>query len=341
MTAETVVTQGRATAPPSARRELHTLRVRRREQVATDVVRLWLVRADGQALPEWEPGAHIDLFLAENLVRQYSLCGDPADRSVWQIAVQLAPDGGRGGSREVFERLHTGDGVTARGPRNAFALRPSPRHLFVAGGIGITPILPMLDLAQQSGSDWRLVYGGRTRAGMPFLQRLQAYGDRVRVLPQDEAGLLPLAELVGTPLPDTLVYCCGPQPLLDAVEQVMAGWPAQSLVVERFAPAPEHDGTADAAPAGSGEERFEVELAGSGRVIEVPPGVSVLQALEHAGVPMLSSCREGTCGTCEVGVLAGTVDHRDRLLTPEEQAAGDTMLVCVSRSKGPRIVLDL
>jgi ferredoxin len=171
---------------------------------------------------------------------------------------------------------------------------------------------------------------------MPFLDRLQEFGDRVSVLPQDEVGLPPLAELVGAPQSDTLVYCCGPAPLLDAIERTMAGWPAGSLVVERFAPAPATGG-----PTGDGQPSFEVELAGSGQVVTVGPGVSVLQALERAGVPLLSSCREGTCGTCEVAVLAGEVEHRDRLLTPEERAADETMMVCVSRSRGGRLVLDL
>jgi ferredoxin-NADP reductase len=327
--------------------QLRTLRVARRHQASDDVVQLWLEPSDGTALPRWEPGAHIDLVLSDSLIRQYSLCGDPADGAVWQVAVQLAPGGGRGGSRAVFERLHPGCEVPTRGPRNAFALRASRRYLFVAGGIGITPILPMITDAERVGADWELVYGGRTRAGMPFLDRLLPFGDRVRVLPQDEVGLLPLAELLTAPRPDTLVYCCGPAPLLDAIERAMAGWPAGSLVVERFTPAsagsePVGSEAAGGGPvSGSDQRSFEVELAGSGRVVTVEPGVSVLAALERAGVPVLSSCREGTCGTCEVAVLAGQVEHHDRLLTPEEQAADETMMVCVSRSRGGRLVLDL
>jgi ferredoxin-NADP reductase len=337
--------------------QTRVLRVARREPAACEVVALWLEPVDDPPLPGWEPGAHLDLLLPGNLVRQYSLCGDPGDGSVWQVAVQLPPDGGRGGSRTVFEQLHPGREVTVRGPRNAFALRPSPRYLFVAGGIGITPLLAMVDRAQQDGADWQLVYGGRTRAGMPFLQRLAEYGERVRVAPQDEVGLLPLPELVRTPQPDTLVYCCGPLPLIDALEAAMAqaGWPRQSLVVERFAsgtptgPLPGDD----ARPAGSFRSRkgaeptsetewtFEVELAGNGQLITIGPDVSVLEALEQAGVSVMSSCRKGICGSCEVDVLAGTIDHRDQLLTPEEQAANDTMLICVSRSVGPRLLLDL
>jgi ferredoxin-NADP reductase len=330
----------------AGRTDVRPVRVRGREQAAADVVRLWLEPVDGGRLPGWEPGAHIDLVLGDGLVRQYSLCGDPADDAVWQVAVQLAADGGRGGSRTVVERLHPGHELTVRGPRNAFALRPSPRYLFVAGGIGITPLLPMVDRAEQLGADWQLVYGGRTRAGMPFLQRLQEYGNRVRVLPQDEAGLLPLAELVGTPLANTLVYCCGPAPLLDAIDAMMTGWPEGSLAVERFTTASTPRPPADADDhaddhADADDHAFEVELARGGRVITVEPGVSVLEALERAGVPMISSCREGTCGTCEVDVLDGEVDHRDRLLTPQERAANDTMMVCVSRCRGARLRLDV
>jgi ferredoxin-NADP reductase len=289
--------------------------------------------------------------LRPDLVRQYSLCGDPADASTWQVAVQRAPDGGRGGSRVVVDEVAAGTRLQVRGPRNAFPLRPAARYLFVAGGIGITPLLPMLARADALGADWRLVYGGRSRSAMPFLAELARYGDRVRVLPQDETGLLPVADLLGTPQPGTLVYCCGPAPLLAAVEETMAaaGWPADALSIERFAPAdpqvpPLGDGSGGRGGwggRGGVDTAFEVELASSGRVVAVPPDRTVLQALVDAGVPVLSSCREGTCGTCEVGVLDGVVDHRDRLLTEAERAAHDTMLVCVSRAACPRLVLDL
>lgn len=315
------------------------------ERAAPDVVRLTLRASDGGPLPSWEPGAHVDLVLTPDLIRQYSLCGDPADRTQWQVAVQRAPDGGRGGSRRVVDEVRVGDRLEVRGPRNAFPLRPAQRYLFVAGGIGITPILPMAARAQAAGADWQLVYGGRTRGSMPFLAELAAYGDdRVRVLPQDETGLLPVAELLGTPRPGTLVYCCGPVPLLAAVEEAMAaaGWSDDALSVERFAPADPDAADPDAAaPVEGFGAAFEVELAGSGRVVQVPSDRTVLQSLEAAGVQILSSCREGTCGTCEVGVLAGVVDHRDHLLTEAERAANDTMFVCVSRASCPRLVLEL
>ncbi|MFI6784547.1 PDR/VanB family oxidoreductase [Micromonospora sp. NPDC050276] len=302
-----------------------------RDQVATGVVAIGLCRADGGDLPEWMPGAHIDLELGAGLARQYSLCGDPADRSVLRIAVQREPNG-RGGSRLVHERLTVGATVRVSGPRNTFPLVAARRYLFVAGGIGITPITPMVAAADAAGADWRLVYGGRSRATMAFATTLrEKYGDRVSLYPQDETGLLDLARLLGRP-DAGLVYCCGPEPLVRAVEEHCRGWPPGCLHVERF--------TASA-DTGGPETTIEVELALSGRTVTVPPGVSILQAVEEAGVQVLSSCREGTCGTCETSVLAGVPEHRDSLLTAQERAAGDTMMICVSRARTPRLVLEL
>ncbi|MEU6381755.1 PDR/VanB family oxidoreductase [Streptomyces sp. NPDC046909] len=306
--------------------------VTERREVAEGVVALVLEDPAGAELPGWAPGAHVDLLLTDELVRQYSLCGSPADRGRWRVGVLLAPDG-RGGSVRVHERLRVGEEVRVRGPRNLFPLRPAPRYQFVAGGIGITPILPMLAAASAAGADWTLTYGGRTRASMAFLDELARYGDRVAVRPQDEFGLLDRGGLFGEPEADTLVYCCGPGPLLDAVVGECAHWPAGSLHIERFTP-PDRGGSVRT-------DSFEVELAVTGTTLVVAPGRSVLDAVEEAGVPVLSSCREGVCGTCETAVLAGEVDHRDSLLTDEERAAHDTMLICVSRAAGPRIVLDL
>jgi ferredoxin-NADP reductase len=300
----------------------------RKETVADGVALLTLRPPDGGPAPSWEPGAHIDVVVAPGLTRQYSLCGDPADRSALRIAV-LREDTGRGGSRAVHDDLGEGDLLTVDGPRNNFPLVPADRYLFVAGGIGITPLLPMIAAAQARGADWRLAYGGRTRDAMAFRAELCAsYGDRVTVFPQDETGLLDLDALLGGPPPGTEVYCCGPEPLLAAVEERC---PAASLHVERFTP------VADTGPRAA----FEIDLAVSGRTLAVPPGRSILETVEGAGIRVLSSCREGTCGTCETAVLEGVPDHRDVLLTDEERAACDTMMICVSRSRTPRLVLDL
>ncbi|WP_435644173.1 PDR/VanB family oxidoreductase [Streptomyces sp. H49] len=307
--------------------------VARRTDEADGVVSLDLHRADHAPLPAWTPGAHIDLVLAPDLVRQYSLCSSPDDTHVWRVAV-LREDDGRGGSLQVHDKLAEGNPVRVRGPRNHFPLERAARYLFIAGGIGITPIIPMLEQAERHGSAWELVYGGRTLSSMAFRGALVTrYGGRVRVRPEDAYGLLDLDALLGTPRPGTLVYCCGPEPLLKAVEERCTDWPPGTLHVERFAPkelqAPVRDGA------------FEVELAQTGITVTVPPDKSVLQAVEEAGVQVLFSCQEGTCGTCETAVLEGTVDHRDSLLTPAEQEAHDTMMICVSRAACPRLVLDL
>ncbi|MGP4043169.1 PDR/VanB family oxidoreductase [Streptomyces sp. 2A115] len=303
-----------------------------RTRVADGVVSLTLRHPDGKPLPTWAPGAHIDLLMGADLVRQYSLCGDPADQDVWRIAV-LRETQGRGGSAYVHGFLPEGGTVRVRGPRNNFPLRPAARQLFIAGGVGITPILPMIEAAEAAGADWRLLYGGRTRTSMAFLDRLAPYGDRVLVRPQDEHGLLDLASFLGSPEEGTLVHACGPEPLLLAAQEQCAGWPPGTLGVERFAPVR----AAEVRPA----EAFEVVLARAGLTLTVAPDRSVLETVEEAGVDVDSSCREGTCGTCETDVLDGTPDHRDSLLSEDERAAGDTMFICVSRSCGPRLVLDL
>jgi ferredoxin-NADP reductase len=302
--------------------------VERREQVADGVLALTLRHPLGEQLPAWEPGAHVDVVLGPDLERQYSLCGDPADRDAWRIAVLREPDG-RGGSSYVHERMGQGDKVRVRGPRNHFRLEPSPRYRFIAGGIGITPILPMLAAAEAARAEWTLLYGGRTRDSMAFTGELGRYGDRVTVAPQDETGLLDLASVLGDLADGTLVYCCGPGPLLDAVEERC---PAGVLHVERFQPKEQETGD---------DTEFEVELAQSGRTLTVPADVSVLDAVRAAGVEVLYSCTEGTCGTCETDVLEGTPDHRDSVLTLKEREGGETMMICVSRCRGKRLVLDL
>ncbi|MET7296171.1 PDR/VanB family oxidoreductase [Streptomyces griseoloalbus] len=300
----------------------------RRELAAEEVVVLTLRHPLGEELPAWEPGAHIDLVLGPGLERQYSLCGDPADRGGWRIAVLREPDG-RGGSAQVHRRLRPGATVRARGPRNHFRLEPARRYRFVAGGIGITPILPMLAAAEAAGADWTLLYGGRTRASMAFTGELARYGERVTIAPEDTAGLLDLSSVLDDLPQGALVYCCGPGPLLDAVEDRC---PAGVLRVERFRPKGQ--------PA-AGDDAFEVVLARSGRTLTVAPDVSVLDAVRSAGAEVLYSCTEGTCGTCETEVLEGEPDHRDSVLTERERALGETMLICVSRCRGRRLVLDL
>ena len=304
-----------------------------KERITDDVVAVTLADADGAELAEWEPGAHVDLVLGPDVVRQYSLCGDPRDRRVLRVAV-LREQAGRGGSVHVHDRLAVGDTVRVRGPRNNFRLVDAPRYLFVAGGIGITPLLPMIAAVAAAGAPWRLVYGGRRRSSLAFAAELTArHPGRVELVPEDEAGLIPLAEVISGPDPELAVYCCGPEPLLVAVEHRCATAGVPGLHLERFHPT----GTDGAGP----DEPFDVELVLSGRVLTVPAGRSILDTLEEAGVQVDSSCRAGTCATCETGVVAGTPDHRDTVLSAAEQAAGETMMICVSRARGPKLVLDL
>ncbi len=305
--------------------------VRDRQEIADGVVALVLADPSGAQLPAWRPGAHIDLYLTPELTRQYSLCGDPADRGRWRIAVLREPDG-RGGSAFVHDKLDTGSDVTVSPPRNNFELVDAPEYLFIAGGIGITPILPMVHAAEAAGARWRLLYGGRSAARMAFRDELAPYVERVTLRPEDEFGLLDIDAFLGEPREDVLVYCCGPEPLLAAVEQQCAAWPSGALRVERF-----HATERDDGPAGA----FEVMLERSGQVVTIPEDQSILDTLEEAGVDVMSSCQEGVCGTCETAVLGGKPDHRDSLLTDDEREAGDTMMICVSRACSARLILDL
>jgi len=321
---------------PAAYREFEAdLVVERHELVADGVVALTLAHPEGAALPQWSPGAHVDLILDDSLIRQYSLCGGSKDDRAWRIGV-LRDAAGRGGSIRVHDELQEGSAVRVRGPRNHFPLVNSPRYQFIAGGIGITPILAMIEAVAARGADWQLLYGGRRRDSMAFLDELRVHGERVTVWPQDERGHLPLDSVLGEPRDDTLIYCCGPEALLDAVENACRPWPEGSLHIERFAAKAQ-----PAEPAPGALETFEVECRQSGITVTVGPDDSIYDAVEAAGVDVLASCMEGVCGTCEAAVLEGKPDHRDSLLTEAEREAGRVMMICVSRSCSERLVLDI
>lgn len=295
------------------------------------VVSLELESRDGAPLPAWEPGAHLDLVVGDRGRRQYSLCG-PSDGPGYRVAVLLT-DSVRGGSDWVHRVLRPGDVVGASEPRNHFALEPAQRYVLVAGGIGITPILAMVRRLEVDGADWTLVYGGRHRAAMAFLHELEAYGARVTVVDESVGGPIDLQTHVTDQLAEgVLVYCCGPTGLIDAVAEQCSTRPGQ-LRVERFA-APVPDA---ARPSGA---TFEVVAERSGVSVTVGPGESIVDALEGVGVTVATSCRDGICGTCETKVLAGTPEHRDYVLSSEEQAANTSMMLCVSRATS-RLVLDL
>ncbi|MFT4210538.1 MAG: PDR/VanB family oxidoreductase [Microbacterium sp.] len=305
-----------------------------RTEVADGVVALDLVAHNGRDLPAWTPGSHIDLVLATGMERQYSLCGDPADRSTWRVAV-LREEAGQGGSAHVHDAVEAGQRLRVRGPRNHFAFEAAPgiRYRFVAGGIGITPILGMVRAADAAGAEWTLDYAGRGRGTMAFAAELvAAYPQRVRVHAADEGSRLDVPALGRSLAPADAVYACGPARLLEALA---AAVPEPQLHVERF----------EAIEFGDPvwPDPFEVELVGSGDVVTVAPNQSILEAIEEQSPDtlVLSSCRRGTCGTCEVAVLEGEVEHRDSVLTPLEQEGDTVMMVCVSRAACPRLVLDL
>lgn len=295
--------------------------VRQMRVESADVISLELVGPHGSALPTWEPGAHIDVHLPGGIVRQYSLCGTGES---WRIAILREP-ASRGGSAYIHERLRPGDEIWLSEPRNNFALDPGTDYLFIAGGIGITPLISKIARATQMGASWRLLYGGRRRDSMALLDELLPYGDRVAVLPEDEYGLLPLREELSRVTADTSVHACGPRPLLEAVEAACAELGLANLHVERFVPLP---------VASVGGDTFVVNARRSGISVTVTGDESILEALEAAGLDPANSCREGICGTCETKVLAGTVDHRDSLLSDDEKEAGATMMICVSRGCG-------
>lgn len=312
------------------------LRVIGRQVVASDanVVALTLSAADDSPLPRWHPGAHLDVHLPSGLLRQYSLCGDPDATDSYRIAVRCIPDGG-GGSVEMHG-LAVGDTVTTHGPRNAFPLTvpgygsPTARLRFVAGGIGITPILPMLAVAEKLGVDWSMVYAGRSRDSLPFLGEVSRFGARVEIRTDDVSGVPSAAELLGDCSDGTTVYACGPAPMLTAIRVALAGRDNVELHFERFAAPPVVDG-----------QEFAVTIASSGQDVEVAADETLLSALRRSNVAAPYSCQQGFCGTCRTRVVAGAVDHRDTLLTDPERA-GNMMLICVSRSvDGERLTLDL
>ena len=315
-----------------------TLEIIGRDVVARDdnVIALTLAAPNGAVLPEWHPGAHLDLHLDSGRMRSYSLCGDPGDRRSYRIAVRRIPDGG-GGSIEVHDTLNLGDTVSIRGPRNAFPLAlpgygSSARTLrFVAAGIGITPILPMLAMADRYGLEWTMIYCGRSPESIPFLDELARYGDKVTVRTDDVDGLPTMDELVG-PYPaanaELAIYTCGPVPMLEGLRTHLADRGDIELHFERFSPPPILDGTA-----------FDVTLNSTGETITVAADESVLTAIRavRPGVPY--SCQQGFCGTCKMRTTSGDVDHRDGLLTEPERAAG-YFLPCVSRCDSAELAVD-
>ncbi|MGO9381356.1 MAG: PDR/VanB family oxidoreductase [Mycobacterium sp.] len=300
--------------------------VTKRELVAPDVVALTLADAARRLLPSWTPGGHIDVALPSGRRRQYSLCGPPGRRTDYRIAIRRIADGG-GGSIEMHDAFDVGDTLVFEGPRNAFYLGMAERDvLFVIGGIGVTPILPMIQVAAQRGIDWRAIYAGSNREYMPFLDEVVSVDPaRVTVWADDEHGrLATVDDLLAGSGPTTAVYVCGPTAMLEAVRVVRDEHADAPLHYERFSPPPIVDGVP-----------FDLELARSHRVLSVPANRSALDVMRDRDPTTPYSCQQGFCGTCKVKVLAGRVDHRGRTAVGD-----DEMLVCVSRANGNRVVID-
>jgi ferredoxin-NADP reductase len=313
------------------------LRVVRVSLETPDILVVDLADRDGGDLPAWGPGAHIDLVLPSGKVRQYSLCGDPADLTHYRVAV-LHEKAGRGGSSEIHASLVAGGTLSGRGPRNHFELVDAERYLFIAGGIGVTPILPMLRAAERTRRPWRLVYGGRSRANMGFLAELKGrQGGECSLLPQDECGLPDFESLLNSLEPGTAIYGCGPSGMLAALQAAADRRTlSDALHIERFSAPDEIE------PVLEGADRpFEVELRRSGRILHVPADQSLADVLQNADIPVTFSCQEGYCGSCETRVLEGVPDHRDTILNDQEKEQGRIMMVCVGRARSPRLVLDL
>ncbi len=315
-----------------------TVQVARVTQEAVEIRSYELVDPAGAQLPGFSSGAHLNVVLPSGQVRHYSLANDPAERHRYLIAV-LREDGGRGGSQEMHDRVQSGDRLQISAPINNFPLSgEARRHLFIAGGIGITPILSMVRQTAREGADWRLHYCTRSPEHTAFAATLEEALYRPRVQLHHDGGDpvkgLDVAALLAEVRPATHVYCCGPAGLMAAVREAGAHWPQGSLHFEYF--------TLDET-AGDGAENlpFEVEIASSGRVFQIPADKSILEVLEAHGLEVPSLCTEGLCGTCITGVLEGEPDHRDVILDDEEKATNTLMTICCSRAKGGRLKLDL
>lgn len=320
-------------SPAATRR----VRIARKRHEAQDVVGLELVDPMGDALPPFSAGSHIDVHVAAGIVRQYSLCNAPGDFAAYQIAVLKEPTS-RGGS-VAMHALEVGDIVEISEPKNHFPLaHDAKRSVLFAGGIGITPILCMAERLCATGSDFTLHYCSRSRDRTAFVDRIAGspIGARTQFHYDDGPAELRLKpeRAVGAPAPDTHLYVCGPAGFMDWVLGTARGmgWPEERLHREYFAAAP---------VAGGGDGIFEVQVASSGKVIHVAADQTVVAALAAAGIDVPTSCEQGVCGTCLTRVIDGTPDHRDLFLTEQEQSRGDQFLPCCSRSKSPRLVLDL
>ncbi|HVS77404.1 MAG TPA: cytochrome P450/oxidoreductase [Steroidobacteraceae bacterium] len=323
-----------AIGPPARSSITRTVQVAAVRREAEGILGLTLVDPRGRDLPGWSAGAHIDLLVG-GYQRRYSLCGDGADRSCYRIAV-LRETGGRGGSAYIHTAVAPGQPVRIRGPKNHFRLAEGDAPcVLIAGGIGITPIVAMADRLRSLGRDYVLHYAGRSRGGMAFCERLERdHGSRLRLYCKEEGARLDLEAVIAAASPEAQIHACGPPRLLAALAQLMRGDPDR-LHVEHF--------TTEGAMLDPGrEEAFEVVLQDSRLTVQVPPDRTLLQALRASGIDIPSDCEEGLCGTCEVAVVEGDIDHRDKVLSAAERAANKRMMTCCSRAcVGKKLILAL
>lgn len=296
---------------------------------ADDVLVVELEDVDGKALPPWEPGAHLGLVVPAG-IRHYSLCGDPGDTRRYRIAVLLEA-ASRGGSRFVHEVLRPGHIIEIQPPSNHFGLQDACAYRFVAGGIGITPLMPMIAAVDRENRGWSLSYVGKSRFSMAFVDQLARFGSAVEVVARDERPRPAVADLVSGWREDERLYVCGPESLVAEVLAAAAesGWPETHVHTERFTPVVLDPADADA---------FRVRQEGTESFATVASGESLVTVLERMGVDVDSACREGICGTCRVDVVEGDLVHRDAVLTVEEKARGDVIMACVSRARGELVV---
>jgi ferredoxin-NADP reductase len=328
-------TAAKLTKPPppaNAPRET-TLQVRLRALIweGPGVLSLELAAPDNGPLPPFEPGSHVDLTLPNGTLRQYSLCGDPNDTSHYRLGIR-AVSGGLSSSF-VHGKLRPGELLTVSVPRNNFSLVDAPRYIFVAGGIGVTPLIPMMREASAKQRSWTLLYCNRRSEEAPFLAEISKLGGEISLHASEAGTRLDVAQRLGTVERDTVIYCCGPERLMTAVEEATSAWPEGSVHFEWFTPR--------SRPADETSGGFEVVCQQSGLTLTVPPDKSIMTVLSEAGIEVPRSCEQGICGTCETRIVSGEADHRDSILSSSERAANQSMMICVSRARGARLVLDI
>jgi ferredoxin-NADP reductase/DMSO/TMAO reductase YedYZ heme-binding membrane subunit len=307
---------------------LQTLVVTKLWEPAEGIRAISFTRPDGSGLSSWQPGSHITLHLPNGLKRQYSLCGDAADQTNYTVAVLRAPES-RGGSEWIHTELHVGMSMEISGPHNHFELEPASEYLFIAGGIGITPMKAMIE-GLPARRQWNLLYAGRSRSSMAFADELsRTHGKNVTIHADDEVGgRVNLDEVLAGFKGQ--VYACGPEPLLNAlIERV----PSDRLHFERFVAV---DRSEEAVA-----REFTVTLQRSNKTFTVAADETLLDALAAQGSPLISSCGEGVCGTCEVRVLRGTPQHLDSVMSDEDKDSLGVMYPCVSRAESEELVLDI